>query len=431
MLKRGFDINSIGTCDEAGYTKMPPIIFAMWHFDENESEVLNFVLKHNPNLNIKYGSNEDTPLMIAMGNEEYDFAELLLNAGLDLTIKNRVGCDAFDMCDNQEFRKKLFSKLEIVNVGDLIFRETKKGNNDFVKELNEFKVGQHVPLKQFILDRIATNNLNIIERLIDDIKTIFKSEYDQHDVIIKCTSSEMLNLLLKQGFDINSRSMASHTPLIHSTCMMNTTLAKLLMSAKPNIDLVTANGNTALGVSIMYYNYDIAEMLLDAKADITIKNKNGRDLLQLCKDYVPHKDSVVRWKNIKSRIEKLVSPPPVELKTEPKSDKSTVMYINGNGNVIEIPEIKTYFVEPYWDKDLNPQHVNFDFHPIKKNNVRSARRLDSGKWINCEITFPNEYAYSIKIPQNFKPKFHIINASSGFSSIQGDMIVRFDDFEYV
>jgi ankyrin repeat protein len=424
MLKRGFDINSIGTYADDIEKRMPPIIFAMWYRNEDEPEALNFVLKHNPNLNIKHGFKEYTPLMFAIGNEEYVFAELLLNAGSDLTIKNKNGRDVFDVCTDREFKKKLFSKLKIVNVGDLIFRETKKGNTDFVKELNELKVDQYVPLKKFILGRIATNNLNIIERLVDDIKEIFKSGYDQYDAIMRCTSSEMLNFLLKQGFDINSRDTAEHTPLINSIFRRNTILAKLLMNAAPNIDLVTARGNTALGVSIMYNMYDITEMLLDAKADVTITNKEGKDALSLCKEYISHND-MARWQTIKDRIEKLIAPQPTE------STKIEV-YVDENGaNPIEIPKIEKIIIRPYWSKDSAPKHhVDYEDRHIE-GDILSARRLENGKWIDCNITFPKDNNYIVRVPENSKPEFHVIASASWLSPIQGNLIVRFDDFEYV
>jgi hypothetical protein len=429
MLKRGFDINSVGTCVEATERQMPPIIFAIWHLDEDQPEALDFVLKHNPNLNIKYGFKEDTPLMFAMSNAEYVFAESLLNAGSDLMIKNKNGHDAFDKCGNPEFKKKLFSKLKMVNVGDLIFRETKKGNTDLVSMLTVPEDEKFTPLKNFITGIVKNNNLSVASQLTDDIKDNFKSADDQHSLIVKCKSPEMLDLLLKQGFDINCRDDSFYTPLLHSVDKRDTNLAKLLINGGANINSVSKFGNTSLNLSISSPAYDIANILLDAKADVTIKNGNGQDALGLCNVYKRTDNDMARWQIIKNRIEKLVSPQSVELKTEPKEIE---VYVYENGaNAIEIPKIEKIIIRPCWSKDfVRYVPVKFEDHHVE-GKVMPARRLENGKWIDCDITFPKDHDYIIKVPQNSKPDFHIIKSASWLSSIQGDLIVRFDDFEYV
>jgi hypothetical protein len=245
----------------------------------------------------------------------------------------------------------------------------------------------------------------------------------------------MLDILLRQGFDINSRGLSRHTPLIHSACVMNTVLAKSLINANSDINLVSEYGNTALLLSIVYRAYDIAEMLLDAKADVTIKNKNGRDALGMLAEYIQVKDDMPRWQITRNRIEKLLAPQSIESKeievyVESKTEPEVETYINENGDILKIPKIEIIVIQSYWNKDSAPERVEFKVHSIKGNRIVNARRLENGKWIDCEITFPREYNYDIKVPRNVKPKFHIIGPSDGFPSIRENMIVQFDDFEY-
>jgi hypothetical protein len=214
---------------------------------------------------------------------------------------------------------------------------------------------------------------------------------------------------------------------MYSSDKQDTDLAKLLINGGANINSVTNLGNTALNLSIMYHAPDIAEMLLNAKADVTIKNKTNENALDLCKKWhsMTPASKISKWDHVKNRIEKLLVPQPIE-------SKEIEVYVDANGqNAIEIPKIEKIIIRPYWSKGLSPRHhVSYEDRHIE-GKVMSARRLENGKWIDCDITFPKDNDYIVKVPRDGKPEFHIIASASWFSPIQGDLIVRFDDFQYI
>jgi ankyrin repeat protein len=441
MIKHGFDINSIGACLFDDFEKAPPIIFAIRYIDENRPEILKFVLRYNPNLNIKYGMRGWTPLMYAIRNEEYIFAELLLQAGPDLMIKSKEGLDVFDYCDKnydqpnqkysqraREFKMKMFPKLKIKTISDLIFRETKKGNT----QLSEFQYDKFESLNEFILKRVKYGCHEFIEQFMDDIKEIFKSEENQHELFIWCVKMETINLLLKHGFNINSRSGCSdnYTVLMTATCMRSEQFVKLLIDAGANVNLVSRCGNTALHIAISAKEYDVANMLLDAKIDVTVRNKSGHDVWDMCISHLPYECKKQKWEIIKMRIERqLVYGIDLVEKTQTKHSEFFDVFINKNGDKIEIPKVEVIFIEPYWIIETNLEHVDFDIHPIEKNRSRSGKKLENGKWVDCEITFPRDHKYAIKVPKKITPRFHVITPKNG-SWTKHNLIIRFDDFEY-
>jgi ankyrin repeat protein len=465
MLKCGFDINSIGTCEFVGSGGAPPIIFAIRYFNENEPKALKFVLKHNPNLNIKYGLEKYTPLMFAINNEEYAFAELLLNAGTDLTIKSKEGLDVFDYCKDEEFKRRLLSEVRIKTIGDLVFREIKKGNNDLVKKIKYPHIDKSEPLDEFILKHVKYGDHEFIKQFMDDIKEIFKSEEKQHEIFMWCVRAETINLFLKHGFNIDSRSRgsANYTVLMTAVTMRSDQFIKLLINARVNIDLVSHCGNTALHIAIMNNGYDIVDMLLDANANVTIKNKNGHNALDMCHRHHPLTYKRSHWEDVKRRIEKILITGTKQQEIEtvitknlnklaiPKTesneqvkwqmefvrtmesesitdlDESIDTYVNENRDMIKIHKI---LIGAYWNRKSAPEHVNFEICEINKNRTMSIKRLtDNGEWINSRIVFPPAYEYGIKLPQNVKPKFHVILPNNGIP-IKSRVIIRFDDFEY-
>jgi ankyrin repeat protein len=448
MLEHGFDINSVGlfaywskTGDEY---RVSAIIYAIYHVNKIHESALAFVLKKNPNLNVGYGDKQETPLLSALRHSSVaslSYAEMLLNAGADVMIKDSDGRDAIDYCEDKNLKDKILAKYKIDTLGDLIIRETRRDGKT-VDELKSMNLELSTKIDRVVLKCITLDKLDLIKLIVTDFNSIFKDNVDKFYALSSCIQTstvEILDHFVKCRADIHIRNSYEWSLLIVAARHGKLDFVNFLLDRKVNINAITCNKYTALMQAIIMEHYAIAEILINNKINISIKTIYGDDALGICKGCQPFDRSKhAQWSRILNLLtpkqtnieitpiepEKISEVTNVELITiEPEKITNEQKYpttcicTNGNGKEITIPEDP--IIEIYYDKSMQ-----FDSTTMKKNlkKVRgsiSVERLVDNKWVMENHNFPR---CKIEIPEGFRGKCHVLPAGFIFPE---ETIIRF------
>lgn len=102
LMKNGADINILSK--DRGYSA---VMDAIWR---NNTELVDFIISYNPNLNI-VSNDGQTPLVLAVGNGNEDVCRMLVKNGANLHVKDHMGMTAYEYA-------KLFNKEAIVKIFD-------------------------------------------------------------------------------------------------------------------------------------------------------------------------------------------------------------------------------------------------------------------------------------------------------------------------
>ena len=72
---------------------IPSILVAVY---ESRYDIVKVLINAGANVNVQYGFNVTTPLMVASGRGDLHMVELLLQSGADISVKNKYGYTAYD-----------------------------------------------------------------------------------------------------------------------------------------------------------------------------------------------------------------------------------------------------------------------------------------------------------------------------------------------
>jgi ankyrin repeat protein len=491
MIDSGFDINSLGKTKlqppDSETTEVPAIIFVLARVFCDDESALEFVLNNEPNLNTPYGDIKETALLNSLRFNDYIAANLLLDEGADFKIKNKNEMDAIDYCNKygtinrkrDEFKEKLFSKYDVSTLGGLIERETRKGNHSIVTDLKSLIIPNYSStVYRAVNDCIRTDKLKVIELLVSDFNSFFKSYQERFDALQLCVHFKRINILdyfLKHGANINLIDSEGWNLLFFTSAFESIEMTKFLIENKINVNAKSKRRfNTSLIFAIKDHCYDSAELLLDNGADITHKSIDYGDALKVCKDYIPqdaalknqHDKLFKRLELIKAKmvlaeqeiqqkaLEPVKSPKPIDdskmCTAPPKAvsqssaclhalEGSTIKVhehapnemrppevvlctcINYKGREIKFPDDP--LIEMFWDinSGIKPESAKYTLHDFG-GNTRKFKKIENGKWVDTEFTFPK---CQIQSPNTMKIKCHVIPAGLYGET---EILVRFNDF---
>lgn len=427
MLKIYPDINShklMKKCDK-------PIIFVVKYFPKygfsNMKEVLKFILKYNPDLNVHFGDERETPLLRLLKEGRYGKAQLLLDAGADLEMTDSSGLNAMDYCDkhpyekSKEFKEKLRSMIKRETLGDIIRVATRRNDTELVNSLNSLFLSSDASIADIIVRYIGLNEIEKIKQIVgNEFKTIIKNEIEQRRLIENCltyANTKMLDYFLKQGININLQNESGWTLLTELLLReFSDEFFDVLVDNKIDINLVTNQGNTPLSLAIHYAKYTIANKLLDMKADITPKNNSGITALSRCQERKKH-DTSSECEKLLKRLENLT--------TNGHDDVTETKFkcVSDDGDVIEIPKTPKTIIRAY-QSDINKIDNPLTHLVPMAGDIHCETLCDDDSWPKMKYLLPKCY---IQIPVNFVAACHVIPAG-----VIGDKkIVKFMQFTYI
>ena len=100
------------------------------------------------------------------------------------------------------------------------------------------------------------------------------------DIAIKNNNSELLNVLLKGGLDVDAKNSNGLTALMLATCKNNIKAAELLISHGANVDVIDSHGNTARDYALSLGLSDFLKVIF-RYAKEPRKDKNNNILISL------------------------------------------------------------------------------------------------------------------------------------------------------
>ena len=245
---------------------------------------------------IKYGipvdketKDKKTPLYYAVKNNKYEMAFFLINCGakVDENLKNET--KDYNMLKFLETKKPVWREKTV----PLENSEWKEAYEYIVqgklKELQEL-VKKGKDLSKMFVDgepapciAVYYNQYEILDYLIHqyDCKNLVDTKTGRNALhyAVKQSNSKMVDLLLKNGFDINSCDLYDYTPLHHAVNNMTPECLVTLLHNGADLDSVNLKKQTPLHLAILTGNLLSIKLLLEEGANVNVQDYEGNSIL--------------------------------------------------------------------------------------------------------------------------------------------------------
>ena len=173
------------------------------------------------------------PLHMATYNENIQIVRILIEAGANVNIQNKVGDTPLHLATNNE-------NIHIIRILIEAGADVNKRNNNGILPLD--------------------NNIN--------------KEYSNNNYSI-------LIMLIRAGTDLNSQDNDGYTPLHVATSAIDTYHVEILIQAGADKNVQNKNGDTPLHLATRLRNFYAIKKLVEAGADMNVQNNNGKTPLQV------------------------------------------------------------------------------------------------------------------------------------------------------
>lgn len=230
-----------------------------------DSVVFAELLKSNPSLiSIKDPVMEEPLLHVAARYNQYGMVRKLLDMGLDVNAKNRLGSIPLHLaCITGSYAmvKDLLAKgsdYSLVNM---------RGK----APISYISYGKNPDLFKLFLEKDKTILKTVSQ---DGADLLFSS------VIVSDTAG--ISYLLTKGFDINSKDLHHFTPLNWAVRNQDTSLMKWLIKKGANPNSTIIEGKTPLLFAIEMENLELVRILADAGAKVNVADSVGLTGLHKC-----------------------------------------------------------------------------------------------------------------------------------------------------
>ena len=276
MIERGICLNYMDYS-----MKCTPLITSIIYVNQTSNmEAIMKLIDGGADVNFA-NINNDSALIFACYFQNIDIVKLLIRAGANINHQNNYGYTPLMIAQNclnyNEFtHDNINNILEIMNLlidsGVDINLMNKKNNNSI---LIAVKNSKYYGIEQIKL---------LIEKGKININSSFRS--NKNLLSYACyyfsisSSYQAIEYLINLGIDINVQDKKGYTPLMYLIAKSNNITTelidciKLLLNAKPNLDLKSNNSHNALSIAcinaIKTKDSSIIKLLIRAGADVNI-----------------------------------------------------------------------------------------------------------------------------------------------------------------
>lgn len=234
-------------------------------FQDRRNKKEHALLRINPQ-----DKDGNTALMRAVKNRDWKMAALLLNAGADVSLKNKPVA------------------LTPAGAG----KPEKPGRP--VQDV--FDIAQQVKFKEFpalmeryerahaFMDALRHKKKQEARALFEQGIDVYAEDYIGSPLTWAAGEGllDLIDPLVAQGADLNFPvGLYGETPLTRAVFAENIDAVKLLLARGANINQSRSDGQTPLMIAVLQKNISLVEILLAAGADVTLKNKRGEMALNL------------------------------------------------------------------------------------------------------------------------------------------------------
>ncbi len=247
----------------------------------------------------KETEDKKTPLYYAVKNNRHDMALFLVNCGAKRDKNLRNETKDYNMMKFLENGEPLWGNTEI-QPEDIEWQEAygyiKEGNLDELKklvesgkDLSKMRIGgEPAPCIAATYHQYA-----ILEYLIHqyDCKNLVDAKTGRNALhyAAKQADVKMVDLLLLNGFDANSKDLYDYTPLHHSVYNNSPDCLKFLLHHGADPDRLNLKKQSPLHLAIMSENIAATQLFLEEGANLNIQDFEGNTVLHYVAKYSSNK----------------------------------------------------------------------------------------------------------------------------------------------
>ncbi|MBO61603.1 MAG: hypothetical protein CMO63_06505, partial [Verrucomicrobiales bacterium] len=210
-------------------------------------EVAELLILCGADVDKKYQSYDDAPLMHATRERLYDVGALMVVKGVNM---NGHGAGNRTPLDVAEFSKGFAVFLR--EHGALTYDEIENGGT---------------------MDPEVTRNILDKHRSYNDIDPETGPNLDIH-IAVHFGDEATLRKIIEIGANLNAVNDTGYTPLMWATIIDRFQLAKMLIDAGADINF-SNNGRTALHYSVAYNKINIVKLFLENGVDVNVQDQYG------------------------------------------------------------------------------------------------------------------------------------------------------------
>ncbi|XP_055536109.1 uncharacterized protein LOC129724871 [Wyeomyia smithii] len=263
----------------------------------NKAEILAYVINNHfkylqDSLN-RQNRCSKTPLHIAISNDRYRIAELLLQQRASVTVRDQCGLNAIEWAIERNSVKmlKLLMKYNFNQQKNAIPQSPltvaiEKKNIRMLKLLN--KIGYSLNTEPLCLIKaVYAQSVELVKYLVESNKMClhYKDPYDSSalHVAIAIGCNEIAAFLIESGSEINAVTKFGETPLHIAAKHCNIIAARMLILKYAAIDERNSSGLTPLMQAMYSRNLDIMKLLIGAGANIELLKIHLAEIEQMSK----------------------------------------------------------------------------------------------------------------------------------------------------
>lgn len=273
--------------------------------------------------------NHMTALFYASLSDKIDAIDLLIDAKIDINIRNRHGLSALMSVYAKKKKEMAYTLIDrgadldirdrdhgmtilmtacIYNDEEMVRRLIKKGADVSIRD-NEGRMAITMTTDAKIIKMLEIQQkMSVLQGAIkkSDLKQVQQilSSMDADAVNARSTSGwtplmlavatdniEMINLLINRGADIEAKNNDGETAFSCAVIFENIDAIKELIRHHVNVNTQNNDGTTPLMFAISTKRIDILNVLIENGADITIEAKNGNTAVSIAKH--THNDEII------------------------------------------------------------------------------------------------------------------------------------------
>ena len=220
-------------------------------------KMIKLLLEYEPQVSsLETSELLELPLHWVVKQDCRDIAKLMFKSG--------NAAETFSKDDFQE----LFTLAKSPEMGEILLKQF---------------YGQYIQIN--IKKAFLFNMLGIIEYFVKNDPNIINDVGNDGCTYLHFAVSrdmpQVVELLIKLGFDVNAKSNHNETPLHFAVMDCNLTIVEILLEHGANIDAQQFSEDTPLMVAIHYNNITMAKFLIEKGGSLTMRNIDKRTPMEI------------------------------------------------------------------------------------------------------------------------------------------------------
>jgi ankyrin repeat protein len=236
----------------------------MWAADRGNIEAVKILIANNAKIDA-LDKNGDTALITVSRKNDIKIATLLIEAGANIEVKNKVnGNTALLMAGLNRHKDMMIFLIE---------------NEANYNTINKFGTSS-------IMFAIDNGHVDVVQLMIDKGADInHRSKYGKNPLLLACNNENMLNLLIENGADLEAKNADGYTVFIECITNFKHSAIKLLLSKGVDINPKNNGGHAALRLAIIKGRTKTMSLLLNRSCGAGILDPlyGGKHLLSAVK----------------------------------------------------------------------------------------------------------------------------------------------------